>query len=370
MIKKKLIFTVVLLLTSVLVLMLAGCSKAEDELEGKNIVTFEINGGTFNYGTSSTKDKVNYAYHPGTYIIDPSTINNYSLTRSGYVFKGWYTSKDCKPEEKWDFTQPFNVESLVLYAGWEKAIKYSYSLYYTEGEDTVSLGAYDVKAGDRFSDWQRMAESRKGYTVVGYFSDKECLTVWNNSSTHPGGDSDLDVPVYVKYIEGDWQIASSYDTFVRALSKGNVYLTADIDCGGKEISMEDFNHVFEGNGYTVSNFTVKKGRSTVNPPVSIFESLGAKADVRNVRFENVSFDFLGIKSDTETVKVNPYVAALTVEMAKGAKVSNVSVSGSLITNYTGELPCLNSVYYYKDAPDAEIMAGVTDFVANIVIDRQ
>ena len=64
--KKLLILISIIALALTLTIGLSGCSGSTDELEGKNIVTFKVNGGIFNYGTSSTKTSVNFAYHPGT----------------------------------------------------------------------------------------------------------------------------------------------------------------------------------------------------------------------------------------------------------------------------------------------------------------
>ena len=366
--KKKLIFTAILALA--LTFIMSGCSGDGSDLEGKNIVTFEINGGTLNYGTSSTNTNVNFAYHPGTYIIAPETLPNYSISRSGYNFTGWYTSAECKPGEKWDFGDTFDTETLVLYAGWEKAIKFTYTLYYTDTDGAVSLGKYNVAAGGKFEDWLGYSGNRAGYTGIGFYSDAECLVEWDFNYGHPGGDADLDIPVYVKYIEGEWLLVNTFDKLKSALSSGNVYLTADIDCGGAELPMRDFDRIFEGNGYTVSNFTVKKSGTVINPSVAIFKSIGANADVRHVSFEDVTFSFFDIRESTDKVEVKVNVAALAVNMAAGATVTDVSVSGTIATNYNGEFPCLNEVYYHKDAADAAIMAGVTEFTANIIVNKQ
>ncbi len=368
MIRKNLIL--ITILTVALTLLLSGCSGGDDNLEGKNIVTFEVNGGTLNYGTSSTKTKVNFAYHPGTYIIDPTTMPNYSISRNGYNFTGWYTGADCQPNEKWDFSDTFDTETLTLYAGWEKAIKYSYTLYYTNGTDEVFLGTYSVSEGEKFEDWRKFADGRKDYTDIGYFTDAECTAPWDFSFTHPGGDADLDIPVYVKYIEGEWELVDSYDKLKSAAISGNVYLTSDIDCGGAELAFDNFNKIFEGNGYTVSNFVVDQSGTVINPSVAIFKSLGANADVRNVSFENVTLKFFNIRESTATVTVWANVAGLAVSMSEGATVSNVSVSGTIETNYNGEFPCLSDVYYHKEAADPAILAGVTNFTANIIVDKQ
>ena len=78
MTKKRLIFIGLTLLLLTLTLALSGCGKEEIDLEGKNISVFELNGGTLDYKTSSINTKINYAYHPGSYILDPSKISGYN----------------------------------------------------------------------------------------------------------------------------------------------------------------------------------------------------------------------------------------------------------------------------------------------------
>jgi hypothetical protein len=57
------------------------------------------------------------------------------------------------------------------------------------------------------------------------------------------------------------------------------------------------------------------------------------------------------------------VAALARE-ASGGIVSNVSVTGKIVTNYAGELPTLNEAFFeVKDAVD------ITGFVANITVEK-
>ena len=371
--KRLLIFISIIALTLTLTFALSGCSGGDDDFEGKNIVTFMVNGGILNYGTSSTKTSVNFAYHPGTYILDPSEdIPNYSLSRSGYNFTGWYTDEACTPSSKWDFSKPFNVPNLTLYAGWEKAVKFTYSVYYvdeTNGNE-VKLGNYVAIDGDRFSDWKDFAGQRAGYTCIGYYSDKELTTPWDVAFTHPGGQTDLDIPVYAKYIEGEWELVENFEELKHAVAVGNVYLTADIDCGGKEFSIGNFSGIFNGNGYKISNFKVNKSGAASTPSSSIFRRLMSTAEIVNVTFENVSFNFTEIRESTESITVTPKVAALALDMQAGAKVNNVAVTGTLVTNYTGELSTINSVYYYDVTPDEAIMSGVDNFSANITVVKQ
>ena len=350
------------LLIATLALTLSGCGNEGQSLEGKNIVTFELNGGTLELKTSSVDTNINFAYHPGTYILDPTEIPGYKLFRQGYIFTGWYTTKECNAGDEWNFDTPFNSETLTLYAGWKEAIKYTYAVYYVDNGNSVKLGSYDVDAGARFEDWRKYAEARTDYTPIGYYADMNLTTAWDGAFTHPGGETDTEIPVYVDYIQGNWKLVNSFSGLRSAIDAGeNVYLTANIDCQGAELSLTSsvYNGIFEGNGFTVSGLKVVKSGS-LRPSMAIFKELGSSAEIRNVTFSNVSYDLTGIKDNVTTLKV----AALAIN-SQGAKITNVSVTGTVTTNYEGELPKLNQAVYESDAT-----ATLTNFTATITVDIQ
>lgn len=359
MTKKSLI--VLTLLAVTLTLLLSGCGKSDQDLEGMYVVSFELNGGALDIQTSNVTSKINYAYQPGSHILDPSTYGNYEISRAGYRFTGWYKSADCKENEKWNFsTDTINSETLTLYAGWVKEIVYTFTVCYVDGTETQKLGSYSVSEGAVFEDYRKFAEKRDGFTPTGYFTDAACTTPWDFKTVHPGGETDTDVCVYVNYIPGEWILVDSYTKLVNAIGKGNVYLTADIDCGGQAFSVGDtFRGTFEGNGFKIKNFTVNKFGGALMPSCSIFQTLGSGAKVQNVTFEDVTFRFFDV---TGANKIK--VAALARD-ASGCTVSNVSVSGTIQTNYDGELPMLNEAFYEGDAT-----AQVTEFVSNITVEKQ
>ena len=255
------------LLAATLTLLLSGCGKSEQDLDGMYVATFEMNGGTLDLKSFNVSSKINYAYEPNSYILDPATHGNYEISRSGYRFTGWYTSKECRPEELWDFsTNTIESEKLTLYAGWIKEIVYTYSVCYTDGEQTQKLGVYNVSAGAVFEDYRGYADDRDGFTATGYYTDAACTIPWDFTSVHPGGATDTDIPVYVDYISGEWLIVDSYTKLLDAIGDGNIYLTSDIDCNGGTLFFSGtFRHIFEGNGYTVSNFTVNKSGGALMP---------------------------------------------------------------------------------------------------------
>ena len=370
MFKKISIVFVLLALLCVMSAVLSGCSVKVDELEGKYVVTYEVNGGILNFSTSSTKTNVFHAYVPNTQLVDPVTMPNYSISRNGYKFTGWYTSVECKPEEKWNFDTYLTVEQLTLYAGWEKETKYTYAIYFSvEGVDHP-LGTYEVAEGDKFDDFRKFGNSRAGYTAMGYYKDAECTEAWDFEFTHPGGTSDTEIPVYVKHMEGEWKLVTNFDELTSALKTGNVYLMNDIDCGGGELSAPTtFSKIFEGNGFTVSNFTVKKSGTAKTPSVAIFKTLAKGADVRNVTFTDVKYDLTGVRESYGSIVVTPQAAALAISMESGAKVKDVSVTGELTTNYIeGSLEdFVSQPFYFEGVADPAITAGISNFTASVTI---
>lgn len=330
---KKIYLIFAIILVAVLTLTLSGCGRDEISLDGLYVTTFELEGGVLETPTSSVSTKINFAYHPGTYVLDPCALNGYTLTRMGYDFTGWYTDKSCTPASKWDFGTPLNSEKLTLYAGWKVSVQLTFNVCYVdENGATVSLGKYDASTNPKFEDWRNYAKGRANHTPVGYYSDPECTILWDDSFRHPGGEEDLDVPVYVGYIKGVWTFVDTFSEFQSALISGqNIYLTADIDANGESLSFGDYSGELNGNGFTVSNFTVaKKGTAIVS--CAIFNTLGDGAVIKDVSFTGVTYDISNVISNVNKMKV----AALAVK-AGNVTVSGVSIEGSITTNYSGEL---------------------------------
>ena len=362
MTKKRLILSGLALLVLTLTLLLSGCGREEIDLEGKSIVVFVLNDGTLDYKTSSTNDKINYAYDPGTYILDPSQIPGYQFYRSGYVFTGWYTSAECKAEEKWNFDEDLvGTEDITLYAGWAKNKVYTYALYYSEGEELVKLGEYQVDEGDKFNDRKNLAKNREGYTPLAYYSDSALTQPWDSATVHPGGEEDTEIAVYVDYIEGDWSVVTTLSGLKNAIDSDlNVYLMADIDCGGAEVSFGKYAGTLAGNQFTVSNFVVNKS-GVAQISCSIFSELEEGSKIMDVSFKDVTYKLLGASNTQREIKI-----AALAKTVNGATVENVSIEGTLLTDSETEFPTLNSAFYEEKGNPTVI----TDFSAVIDVEKQ
>ena len=356
--KKPYLFLLALLVVALAVL-LPGCASGQVDLDGMYVATFELNGGKLDLKSTSVDSNINYAYDPGSHIIDPTCKDwNYKLTRPGYLFTGWYTSAECRENEKWDFATGTITKDMTLYAGWEKEIVFSFSVCYVDGETTQVLGEYKVSAGDKFEDYRKYANKRDDFTATGFYADAECTTPWDFSTTHPGGDVDTDIKVYVDFIPGEWILVDSYSKLKSAIGKGNIYLTADIDCEGQVLDFKDnFDDILEGNNFTIRNFTVEKYGQLRYPGVALFKKLAAGAEIRNVTFENVTLECQINLDRANEVRV----AALAGE-ADGCVVTNVSITGTIKTNYAGELPRANEAFYEETSENE-----VTNFTSALTV---
>ena len=361
-----LVFAVALIVA--LTVILSGCGTSETSLDGLSMVTFELEGGTFQIGTTHIDENktLRYAYHPGTVVQDPTTFASASIYRADYVFTGWYTDESCTQSSKWNFNSYIGEDDITLYAGWKKAIKLTYTLYYFDDDNNqVTLGEYDVNTGDKFEDKYRLAKSRTGYTVLGFYSDPECTVAWDDTFTHPGTDSDLSVPVYVNYMKGIWTFVDTLDELCDAISdNANVQLTADIDCAGAALSFGDYSAELDGNGHTISNFKVEKSKRNTTYSCSIFTNLSDGAKISDLSFTGVTYDLSGVANATE-IKL----AALAVSsQGKGnieVIVSNVTVSGNVVTDYTGELTKVNEFIY--DVADNAVVEVTGNSDVNITV---
>ncbi len=352
---KKRSFIFAILLIAVLAVVLPGCGREEQSLEGLYIATFELKGGTLETPTSSVSTKINFAYHPNTVVLNPCELNGYKLFRTGYVFTGWYTDESCTESSKWDFDSYISSEQLTLYAGWKVAIKHTYTVYYFDEDNTqVKLGEYEVKPGDKFEDWRRFARSRTGYTPIGFFSDPECTVEWDSDFIHPGVENvDLEVPVYVSYLKGIWSFVDSFETLEKAISNGsNIQLIADVDCEGQTLPFVDYGGEFAGNGHTISNFKVNKTKRASTYLCSIFNNLSNGAKISDVSFVGVTYDLSGTQSANE-VKVAALAVVCQGKGSVEATISNVTIQGNIVTDYTGDITKANELVY-DIASNAEV----------------
>lgn len=360
---------------------LSSC-RNEDKYSGKTEVIFELEGGTYQNCTAPVK--YYYDLNEGKFIVEPSNITDSKVERSGYELMGWYKTKkidgtEVTYEDEWNFTEDeISEEGVTLYAYWKKVYKYTFNVcYYDENNELQTLGSYSVKANDKFSDYLNYANKRLGYTPLGFYNE-EGNEITN--LTHPGGNQDLAINVFVKYIKGTYKIVKNASE-LKAAKNQNIYLMADIDMNGETLNFGDYKSSFIGNGYTISNFTVNYTASrdslvedfTDSNKKSLCISLFGNTDGAHI--ENVTFkDAKVVVTTTLSTTFRIYVAPLSMS-TKNSSFENVSFIGTydytrLPSNFNVEENLIfitDQAYYINDGTSTfnDIVLDVNNLKNNL-----
>lgn len=308
---------------------------------------FYLEGGV----CQNSLERVSYLYNfDGSFIdmliMDPNVLEtnpNDMILKSGYHIEGWYQTKNVDENgnitysDKWDFKKDrMTIDGITLYAKWEENRTYKYELYYKDKDgNDVFLSDYECKEGAKFSDRQLKVKTVDGYTSLGYLDEQG--NAWNNNFTHPGGDADLAIKVYLNLIEGDYTVVKTAKQFKNAIAKGeNIYLCNDIDFDEDELIFDSYSGEILGNGFTVSNFTIdyddsrsglkgeiddlKNGSNYLY--VSLFFELDG-AVIKDIKFDNIIVDI-----DTRNSQIKYLVFAPLAIIMENTTLENVSFSGS------------------------------------------
>ena len=150
-------------------------------------ISYELNGGT--------NDKSN----PTTYTVETSTIDFIAPSRTGYIFKGWYTQKDFSNNNVTNLPQG-SYGNITLYADWQ-IITYNIT-YVLNGGETIGENptGYTVESQDII-----LANPTGVHTFKGWYKDetlKEKITIITSCSLG-------DITLYA-----DWQHEISTDWII------------------------------------------------------------------------------------------------------------------------------------------------------------
>ena len=360
---------------------LSSCHN-EDKYGDKTEVIFELEGGTYQNCTAPVK--YYYDLKEGSFIVEPSNITDSKVERSGYELMGWYRTKkvngtEVTYEDEWNFTEDeISEEGVTLYAYWKKVYKYTFNIcYYDDNNEIQILGNYSVKANDTFSDYLNYANKRLGYTPLGFYDEQgNAIT----TLTHPGGDQDLAINVFVKYIKGTYKVVRNASE-LKAAKNQNIYLMADIDMEGESLNFGDYKSSFIGNGYAISNFTVNYAADRnslvedfTDPTkkslcISLFGNTDG-AQIENVTFKNAKV----VVTTTLSTTFRVYVAPLSIS-TKNSSFKNVSFIGTydytrLPSNFNIEENLIfitDQAYYINDGTSVcnDILLDVVNLKSNL-----
>lgn len=338
-------YLVIFLLLALMIVCLAACN-GKDDYEGQAKITFELEGGDYNNCKLPVVHYYDIPEGQSAKISDMVALSKGELTRTGYQLEGWYTTKNANGtySNRWNFDSDTvrAGEELTLYANWEVPIRHSYVICYID-EETGNKEVIDSISAQEGAvcDLTRVAQraQRDGYSIVDYLDADGNL--WDENFRHPGGEEDLAIEVYVKYIEGDYTVVKSADDLG---GYGNIYLARDIDMGGAKLNLTSFTGgVIEGNGYTISNFVIdySAGRYDVVPDfyeqelkcvnISLFGTL-ENATINNVTFDNYSVDVSTSYSGIDKIYVCPLSGTITGSTLNNVKAINFTFTYSRLPN--------------------------------------
>lgn len=330
---------------------LAACGDDTDydeKFSDKVKVVYELEGGKYGSSTTSVNHYYDFDGLPITILpLEDKSFSDKGVTRDGgYELDGWYRTKTVEGErveysDRWNFTvDKVSKEGVTLYAKWNPPIAYTFDfVYIDDGGAEVVVQSYKVNEGDKFGDIYKndvltYATGYAGHTAIAVYYDKEHKVPFDDSIPHPGGEESNAIKIYVEYMDGEYTLVKTKEQLKLARSK-NIFLLNDIDMEGAELSFDNYNgKIFEGNGYTVSNFKVSYGNSRFD----LVEDFGDDSkkslciaifgNVENAEVRNVTFDGITVEVDmfySNTYKI--YVAPVAVS-AKDSKFENVTVNAS------------------------------------------
>ena len=385
--RKSAVMCLLLLLTVVcLSAALTSCGSSTRDFDGKIKVIYHLEGGIYQNCEQPVIQYYDFSGGEGNLIVELSKLSGQSIIRTGYTLEGWYTEKTGEGDNvtysgKWDFeNDKVSEDGVTLYAKWKKNILYTYEVCYRdENDQTVhTLGSYEVSEGDTFNDYYAsyFGNKRYGYTALGGLFD-ENDEPWDASFTHPGGEVNTAVRVFLHYIEGDYVLVDSPRKLL-ASKNSNIYLTSDIDFEGDDFSgFGDFKGIIKGNGFAIKNFNLSYDSSRnglITDPdinteggllcISLFRSLKG-AEISDITFSDFTVDVKAGFPGTKMIIVAP----LAIKM-ENSTLTNVTVTGATVT--CSQLPSgfdkQSSLIVYGDGAVYFVPEGDTSVITDVTAD--
>lgn len=336
---KRLRFVLLLLLFALCVGSFAACGSIGVDLEKEGYtakVIFDFQGGKLNIKNSAITGTFGLTFKPGSLVPNPLKMEGYTLSRTDFYYATdangdaiWYKDKECT--SAWDFkNDKAENGSITLYVKWIPTIKHTYTFCYKDEDGNIrNVYSYRISSeGEKLKKQSDLNLAREGWTPAldadRYWKDADCTQKWDMDFEHPGGENDCDVKVYVKYIEGEWNLVTDAATLKNALaSNKNIYLMNDVDYGGAEWSVADYSSEFNGRGFKVYNTTQTLKKLTSR--AAIIENLSGDAYIHDVTIEDVKYVVPDGRRFT-SFKVSGFALTAT----ENVKIKNVRVSGKIV----------------------------------------
>lgn len=328
----KKVLTVFVLLLSLLVL--SSCGEDGGGKPYDCLVTFDYNTA----GTGESAPEMQYlgVKKNGRIGLKPGQNDDFKeAVIPHYFIEGWYTAKTAEDgsvlrdgsgsvilAKEWDFASDTVTTDITLYA----KLTRQGTFVFTDIETGEVLKTQRGKPGEIESD--PLPPTKKGYTLLGYYLDREKTQpfAFDKTTAYPDGD----LTVYADFIEGEYTLAGDAATLLKCIRGGkNAYLTCDIDASGITWASVSYNGKIVGNGHKVTGLKIagvcsKRDGETYG---LLFKNLGAKAKISDITFEDVTM--------TVSVGTNGTygVAPIAYGVNEGARLEKVVVTGTLTYDF-------------------------------------
>lgn len=410
--------------------LLASCSSSDREQEiidegYIHLVTYdasfkvgdEVLEGDFNEITTGAQSKMYVRVADGSLTVAPgyrpSGAGSLDIITipvlSHYTLVGWervfYDEDGVETgTEPWDFYSDRVYEDITLRAVWEmNTVLYinaeidgvdvnlrtldstAGSSFLTRLYNTDSAGDYTLRADTITSGMSSFVYDGTTYTSLGFYwkddeGNRTDLTVEN--AVYPEDATEL--TIYAELLEGDFTMVTQDNIGRLTLSSNSHwYLLEDVDVGQAypEVdnisehlsarywsSLDNFNGIIYGNGYTISNVWVKSHCGTINDYRSIFGQINGTID--DVTFENVEYTVFATTMDSiPSTAPLMSIAFLSEEVAEGASVKNVTFANcsiSIVNNQVGGRDMFtyrlaDNIYWFGDYASSTV-TGTIDVV--------
>lgn len=369
--KRKLKRTLILVFLAVASLfILAGCSfkyaTREEVVEDYGLeasVTYYGNGGVFE--NNLNKKTLDYfSGQPAINIGVDKMKPQRTIKRDDYTFDGWYyvvLDENNNPTytdetqtyfvlgEPVDFTKMLEAgDHWIIAASWKSNAKVQIMLVVDDGvkipnPDTEAeqkeFANGDLIATRKFNNDGKLGyisdplgfdpkDDKRAFTFLDYYTDEACqnLVNWDNFAKQAE-----DTIIYAKYLVGAWELVKDVDgvnkmfTAIRAnrVKVTGYWIYDDIDMLGQPTiaPFTTFNAAIHSDGATIKNLKVDKSGVADMKATSIFGKIGAKAELVNVHFENLTF--------TCSSSASQFSAYFVFEsLSETARIENVTIAGT------------------------------------------
>lgn len=225
-------------------------------------------------------------------------------------------------------------EHVYLVATWKQNVLLEYKLVsdtpitVVENEQSVTYNNGDIISTGIFTSDSinpRPNEAPKkfdGFSYINLYWDEECKKPVKDNERVQKIDDETNSVIYAKYLSGSWtpvRDKSKAAEMLSATGNRNYYVVYDIDCSGTSFSYKtgSFGGVIEGNGYTLSNISIKANVQN-GGTASILGRLTATAKVRDLNIENVTIDL--------SVGISMTMYVLVTSVDSGAVLENVTLN--------------------------------------------